>query len=141
MLTDQLTSILNDTTAIERLKKEERVRPEHDSCLYALSETFGRPCSLTWLVPTSVKFNGLTYEQLSVSELAHQDVDYDAPRGGAQQGRERADSHDEMLSEDSDSDGGGPLGPRYAHSTRERGGEGDHLAPRHSARYAHDDDH
>lgn len=83
MLTDQLTSILNDTTAIERLKKEQHHgKADPESCLLALSETFGRPCSLMWLVPTSVKFNGLTYEQLSSTELAFS-VPYDADRHGA----------------------------------------------------------
>jgi len=78
MLTDQLASILNDTTAIERLKKEDHrgVRAE-ESCLYAMSETFGRPCSLAWLLPTSVRFHGRTYEQLSTSELASAFYGYD----------------------------------------------------------------
>lgn len=86
MLTDQLSSILSDTTAIERLKKDGsagRARADSESCLYALSETFGRPCSLMWLVPTSVKFNGLTYEQLGCTELAYS-VPYDEARHGGQ---------------------------------------------------------
>mmetsp|Transcript_25400 Transcript_25400/g.74577 ORF Transcript_25400/g.74577 Transcript_25400/m.74577 type:complete len:416 (-) Transcript_25400:325-1572(-) len=87
MLTDQLTSILNDTTAIERLKREDapahghRAGAQEDSCLYALSETFGRPCSLMWLVPVSVRFNGMTYEQLSTSEFGC--VDSGSYHGGS----------------------------------------------------------
>lgn len=66
MLTDQLGSILSDTTAIERLKREEHgSHGNRGSCLMNLSETFGRPFSLLWLLPTAVKYNGLTYEELN----------------------------------------------------------------------------
>lgn len=84
MLTDQLAAILSDRTAIERLKKEDHGRRESESCLYAMSETFGRPCSLTWLIPTSVRFNGLTYEELSTSELATAFYDFPAESSYAQ---------------------------------------------------------
>jgi len=138
MLTDQLTSVLNDTTAIERLKKEEHARSEPDTCLYALSETFGRPCSLTWLLPTSVKFNGLTYEQLSSTELysmPYEQVDGSA----AHMRRERSDSRSVDLS-DTESDE--TLAPRYAHAhSSDRAPESENLAARsrHGTGVDHDE--
>ena len=59
MCSEQLSSILSDQTGIERLKKETY---SHDrSWLHNLSETFGRPFSLLWFVPTTVKYHGLTW--------------------------------------------------------------------------------
>lgn len=147
MLTDQLGSILSDTTAIERLKKEAPAgaRPESESCLLALSETFGRPCSLTWLLPTSVRFNGLTYEQLSSTDMLYALTDESAGRQGHAHHRhgygEHCDHHDHGYSDEgSESDGGSaPLSPRYAaHSSGTRSVEGEYLAPRHAVRYTPD---
>jgi len=62
MFTEQISSILADQTGIERLK--------HDyvgtkrSALHNLSETFGKPFSLLWFLPTAVRFNGLTWLEL-----------------------------------------------------------------------------
>ena len=63
MLTEQLSSILADQTGIERLKHD--YVPQHQrSWLHNLSETFGRPFSLLWLLPTTVRYNGLTWLDL-----------------------------------------------------------------------------
>ena len=62
----QISSILSDQTGIERLKQD--YVPQQRSALVSLSETFGRPFSLLWLVPTAVKFNGLTYRELLAYE-------------------------------------------------------------------------
>jgi len=66
MFTEQISSILSDQTGIERLKQD--YVPQQRSALVSLSETFGRPFSLLWLVPTAVKFNGLTYRELLAYE-------------------------------------------------------------------------
>ena len=63
MLTEQLSSILSDQTGIERIKQD-YVAEENRSWLHNLSETFGRPVSLLWLLPTTVKYNGLTWLDL-----------------------------------------------------------------------------
>ena len=62
MFTEQMSSILSDQTGIEKLKQD--YVPQQRSALANLSETFGRPFSLLWFVPTAVKFNGLTYRDL-----------------------------------------------------------------------------
>jgi hypothetical protein len=36
--------------------------------MHALSETFGRPASLLWLLPTTVKYHGLTWLDLLPEE-------------------------------------------------------------------------
>ena len=59
MFTEQLSSIIADQTGIERLKHD-YVAPNR-GWLHNLSETFGRPFSLLWLLPTAVKYNGLTW--------------------------------------------------------------------------------
>ena len=60
MFTEQVGSIMSDQTAIERLKHD--YEPQHQrSTLHNLSETFGRPFSMLWLLPTAVRFNGLTW--------------------------------------------------------------------------------
>jgi len=59
MLCEQVSSIVSDQTGIERLKHD-YIAPQR-STLANLSETFGRPVSLLWLLPTSVRFNGLTW--------------------------------------------------------------------------------
>lgn len=164
MLTDQLTSVLHDTTAIERLKKDHHAagrdaRADPDSCLYSLSETFGRPCSLLWLVPTSVRFNGLTYEQISSTELAL--PPYHAHGSTSTLSHRRRHSGDERAHESfhrrrgdddslepsdsdcSDSAADPPLAPRYARAhageAREQllghAAEPDQLAPRLTARH------
>jgi len=66
MLTEQLSSIITDQTGIERLKHD-YVAPSR-SWLHNLSETFGRPFSLLWLLPTAVKYNGLTWYDLLPQE-------------------------------------------------------------------------
>ena len=48
MFTEQISSILSDQTGIERLKND-YVAPQR-SALSNMSETFGRPFSLLWLV-------------------------------------------------------------------------------------------
>jgi len=67
MFTEQISSILSDQTGIERLKND-YVAPQR-SALANMSETFGRPFSLLWLVPTAVKFHGLTYRDMLAYEL------------------------------------------------------------------------
>mmetsp|Transcript_27811 Transcript_27811/g.62888 ORF Transcript_27811/g.62888 Transcript_27811/m.62888 type:complete len:273 (-) Transcript_27811:10-828(-) len=62
MFTEQISSILADQTGIERLKHD-YVAPKR-SALTNLSETFGKPFSLLWFLPTAVKFNGLTWLEL-----------------------------------------------------------------------------
>ena len=62
MLCEQLSSIISDQTGIERLKHD-YTAPQR-SALVNLSETFGRPVSLLWLLPTPVKFHGLTWWDL-----------------------------------------------------------------------------
>ncbi len=57
-----MASIISDQTGIERLKHD-YVAPQR-STLQNLSETFGRPFSLLWLLPTPVRFNGLTWLEL-----------------------------------------------------------------------------
>ena len=59
MMTEQLSSIISDQTGIERLKHDHV--GNNRGWLHNLSETFGRPASLLWLLPTAVKFNGLTW--------------------------------------------------------------------------------
>eukprot|EP00321_Phaeocystis_globosa_P004066 CAMPEP_0118849878 /NCGR_PEP_ID=MMETSP1162-20130426/94187_1 /TAXON_ID=33656 /ORGANISM="Phaeocystis Sp, Strain CCMP2710" /LENGTH=273 /DNA_ID=CAMNT_0006782067 /DNA_START=29 /DNA_END=852 /DNA_ORIENTATION=+ len=68
MFTEQISSILSDQTGIERLKND-YVAMEQRSAMANLSETFGRPFSLLWLVPTAVKFHGLTYRDMLAYEL------------------------------------------------------------------------
>ena len=59
MLTEQLGSIVADQTGIERLKQD--YVSQNRGWLFNMSETFGRPLSLLWLLPTTVKYNGLTW--------------------------------------------------------------------------------
>jgi len=66
MFTEQISSIISDQTGIERLKQD--YVPQQRSVLGSLSETFGRPFSLLWLLPTAVKFHGLTYRELMAYE-------------------------------------------------------------------------
>mmetsp|Transcript_27587 Transcript_27587/g.83986 ORF Transcript_27587/g.83986 Transcript_27587/m.83986 type:complete len:189 (+) Transcript_27587:106-672(+) len=63
MMCEQVASILSDQTGIERLKHD-YAPTEHRSALRNLSDTFGRPLSLLWLLPTPVRFNGLTWWDL-----------------------------------------------------------------------------
>ena len=51
----------------ERLKHD-YVAPQRSS-MQNLSETFGKPFSLLWLLPTAVKFHGLTYRDLLAEEM------------------------------------------------------------------------
>jgi len=67
MLTEQMSSILTDQTGIERLKND--YVPQQRATLVNMSETFGRPCSLLWLLPTTVKFHGLTYRDMMEYEM------------------------------------------------------------------------
>jgi len=67
MFTEQISSIVSDQTGIERLKND-YVAPQR-SALANMSETFGRPFSLLWLLPTAVKFHGLTYRDMLAYEL------------------------------------------------------------------------
>ena len=67
MFTEQISSILADQTGIERLKHD-YVAPQRSS-MQNLSETFGKPFSLLWLLPTAVKFHGLTYRDLLAEEM------------------------------------------------------------------------
>jgi len=60
MMCEQVASILSDQTGIERLKHDYEPT-ERRSSLRNLSETFGRPLSLLWLLPTPVRFNGRTW--------------------------------------------------------------------------------
>ena len=46
-------------TGIERLKQD--YIGHNRGWMFNLSETFGRPFSLLWLLPTTVKYNGLTW--------------------------------------------------------------------------------
>ena len=62
MFTEQISSILADQTGIERLKHD--YKPTKRSALHNLSETFGKPFSLLWFVPTAVRFNGLTWLEM-----------------------------------------------------------------------------
>jgi hypothetical protein len=41
--------------------KHDYVPQTRRSTLHSLSETFGRPFSILWLLPTEVRFNGLTW--------------------------------------------------------------------------------
>ena len=67
MTSEQISSILSDQTGIERIKHD--YTPQHNrSTLQLLSETFGRPVSVLWLVPTAVKFNGLTFRDMMTME-------------------------------------------------------------------------
>lgn len=66
MLTEQLSSIIADQTGIERLKHE-YVSPSR-SWMHNLSETFGRPFSLLWFLPTTVTYNGLTWLEMLPQE-------------------------------------------------------------------------
>jgi len=66
MFCEQLSSILTDQTGIERLKND--YAPPRRSAVQNLSETFGRPCSLLWLLPTPVTFNGLTWWDILPTE-------------------------------------------------------------------------
>jgi len=69
MMCEQLASILGDQTGIERLKND-YAPAESKSAMRNLSETFGRPVSLLWLLPTPVRFNGLTWWDMIPLELA-----------------------------------------------------------------------
>mmetsp|Transcript_30013 Transcript_30013/g.77757 ORF Transcript_30013/g.77757 Transcript_30013/m.77757 type:complete len:285 (+) Transcript_30013:92-946(+) len=63
MTSEQLSSILSDQTGIEKIKQD--YTPQHQrSTLHLLSETFGRPFSLLWFLPTAVRFNGLTFRDM-----------------------------------------------------------------------------
>jgi len=66
MASEQLSSILSDQTGIERIKHD--YTPQQRSTLAHLSETFGRPFSLLWLVPTAVKFHGIPYLDMVLSK-------------------------------------------------------------------------
>ena len=66
MCTEQLSSIISDMTGIERLKHDHI--SNNRSWIHNLSETFGRPASLLWLLPTTVKYNGLTWLDLLPQE-------------------------------------------------------------------------
>lgn len=66
MCTEQISSILADQTGIERLKQEEHGRSR--GTLHNLSETFGRPFSLLWFLPTTVKYHGLTWIDMLPAE-------------------------------------------------------------------------
>ena len=60
LLQQQLVgSIVADQTGIERLKQD--YVSQNRGWLHNMSETFGRPLSLLWLLPTTVKYNGLTW--------------------------------------------------------------------------------
>jgi len=59
MLTEQVSSIISDQTGIERLKHLSG--PPSRSWLHNMSETFGRPVSVLWFLPTPVRFNGRTW--------------------------------------------------------------------------------
>lgn len=41
---------------------------QNRSTLHLLSETFGRPFSLLWFLPTAVKYNGLTFRDMMPQE-------------------------------------------------------------------------
>ena len=46
-----------------------------------MSETFGKPCSLLWLLPTKVKFHGLTWEQIFLEVVEAESFGYgECPR-------------------------------------------------------------
>uniref|UniRef100_A0A7S4BTR0 Palmitoyltransferase n=1 Tax=Chrysotila carterae TaxID=13221 RepID=A0A7S4BTR0_CHRCT len=66
MLCEQFSSIISDETGIERLKHD-YTAPQR-SALANLSETFGRPVSLLWLLPTAVRFHGLSWWDLMPTE-------------------------------------------------------------------------
>ena len=68
MCSEQISSILSDQTGIERLKQDYLPDAERNSSLHNLSETFGRPVSLLWLLPTRVTYNGLTWLDLMSME-------------------------------------------------------------------------
>ena len=68
MLSEQLSGILRDQTGIERLKQQEPSAGRTHSAMHLLSHTFGRPISLLWLLPTTVKYNGLTWIDLMPAE-------------------------------------------------------------------------
>ena len=59
MCTEQLSSIIAEQTGIERLKQD--YIGHSRGWVHNLSETFGRPFSLLWLLPTAVKYNGLSW--------------------------------------------------------------------------------
>jgi hypothetical protein len=61
MCSEQISSIIADQTGIERIKHD--YEPQKRSTLRALSETFGRPFSLLWLLPTEVRFYGKSAQQ------------------------------------------------------------------------------
>ena len=71
MFTEQIGSITSDQTAIERLKHDYSPQQQR-STLHLLSETFGRPFSLLWMLPTEVRYNGLTW--LDMLPMECQDV-------------------------------------------------------------------
>ena len=66
MCTEQISSILSDQTGIERLKKQ--TYSVDRGIVHNLSETFGRPFSILWLLPTTVRYHGLTWIDLLPSE-------------------------------------------------------------------------
>ena len=66
----QVSSILADQTGIERLKND--YVPQQRSVLFSMSETFGRPFSFLWLLPTSVDFHGLTYRDMLEYEMGEE---------------------------------------------------------------------
>ena len=68
MCTEQISSILADQTGIERLKHDYVSDARGRSWVHALSDTFGRPVSMLWMVPTAVKYNGLTWLDLMPME-------------------------------------------------------------------------
>jgi len=70
MFTEQVSSILADQTGIERLKND--YVPQQRSVLFSMSETFGRPFSFLWLLPTSVDFHGLTYRDMLEYEMGEE---------------------------------------------------------------------
>ena len=61
------SSILSDQTGIERIKHDYQPQRQRTT-LHSLSDTFGRPFSLLWLLPTAVKFNGLTFRDMMPME-------------------------------------------------------------------------
>ena len=72
MFTEQMSSILSDQTGIERLKHD-YVAPQR-SAVANLSETFGRPFSLLWFLPTAVRYHGLSWLDLIPNENADHEV-------------------------------------------------------------------
>ncbi len=67
MLSEQISSIVWDVTGIEKLKNETSHSSQR-STMYNLSETFGRPFSILWLLPTPVRYHGSTWLELLPQE-------------------------------------------------------------------------